>query len=183
MGHRSQTSNGKSEAGSSSPLSGEWLVPQGRANGLPSGTPGRTGEEADREPQQQDGSKPDNPVSLAPEQPLLDLQQRALALRSGLRPAGGSFGEYHPNLYEALCPTKDTKGRTIEGLSFTFVVSGDSFVVFVKWPLGGLSTTLAIQDPLMLWQALDDALTGKVRCSWKEMRRVPTHLKKSEQPG
>jgi hypothetical protein len=106
-----------------------------------------------------------------------------MSLRLGLRPPRGEFSEAHPVLYEALCTTKDKKDRTIEGLSFTFVASGDSYVIFLKWPLGGVSTTLAMADPLSLWIVLEEAITGKLPTSWKEMRRVPRHLKKGSDIG
>lgn len=110
---------------------------------------------------------------------VVDLQQRASQLKNLIVPPRGEWADYHPAAWQGICPTKDVKKRIIEGWSFTFGASGDSYAIFFRWPLPGLQTTIILQDPLLVWDVINKTLTGELGASWKPMRKQPRHLSDS----
>lgn len=183
MASRATKSNGEGQTIAPEYLQGNGIVPSGgTARPDPQSDPTARGV-ADSSAGSQNGANPHPPTGILPVIPVLSLQQRAASLREGMRPPGGEFAECHPLLYEAMCPAKDKKGRIIEGLGCNFSGAGDAWILYARWPLGGIQTSVAIADPLSLWLTLEGLVTGTIKSPWKEMRRVPRHLKRDVEPG
>lgn len=106
------------------------------------------------------------------------LAARVMRVRRDLKPLGGFFQSHYPNLYEAFLPSETQEGVKIEGASFTFAADGSAWRVFFRLPLGGLQTSIAIDDPAHVFECLETILRDPSAAEWKESKRQPRHIKK-----